>query len=254
MRIITFNANSLRSAARLGFFDWLRHRRADVLCIQETKAHEHQLQDPIFRPRYFATCVYHDAEKKGYSGVAIYARKTPDHVQAGIGWQPMDREGRWLQADFGNLSVISLYLPSGSSGDERQRFKFRTMDFLKPKLERMVADGRDYIICGDFNIVRSAKDIRNWRSNQKHSGCLPEERAWMNSLIECGWVDTYRTLRPDGEEYTWWSQRGAARANDVGWRIDYQLVTPSLRAALKGCAIYPEPKFSDHAPYVVDYE
>ncbi|GAP64759.1 exodeoxyribonuclease III [Mizugakiibacter sediminis] len=254
MRIVTFNANGIRSAAAKGFYDWLGKQRADVVCLQETKAQEHQLGDGVFRPKGYH-CFFHDARsKKGYSGVAVYAKREPDAVLNTLGWEPFDAEGRYLEAQFGNLSVVSLYVPSGSSGEERQQFKFKVMDWLLPIFDRWLASGRDYVLCGDWNIVRSELDIKNWKSNQKNSGCLPEERAWLNALIERrGWIDTFRTLKPQAVEYTWWSNRGNARANDVGWRIDYQIATPGLRKRLKACAIYREQRFSDHAPYTVDY-
>ncbi len=253
MRIITLNANGIRSAANKGVFEWLRGQRADVICLQETKAQEDQLADPRFRPNGHH-CYYRDASsKKGYSGVAIYTRREPDEVRTVLGWDAFDNEGRYVEARFGKLSVVSLYFPSGSSGEERQQFKFRAMEWIAPVFGGWLGSGRDYVICGDWNIVRSEKDIRNWKSNQKNSGCLPEERAWLNGLVEGGWVDSYRTLHPEGEDYTWWSNRGRARENNVGWRIDYQIVTPSLRGRLKACSIYRDERFSDHAPYTVDY-
>jgi len=254
LRIISLNANGIRAAARKGFFDWLPGQDADVVCIQETKAQEHQLNDPVFCPDGYS-CFYRDATiKKGYSGVAIYARREPDEVLTGLGWEGFDEEGRYIEARFGKLSVVSLYVPSGSSGEERQQFKYRAMDWLRPIFDKWRAGKRDYVLCGDWNIVRGENDIRNWKGNQKNSGCLPEERAWLNALIEeGGWVDSFRELKPDAVEYTWWSQRGRARENNVGWRIDYQVITPSLRKRLKSCTIYDEEKFSDHAPYIVDY-
>jgi len=253
MRIITLNANGIRSAANKGVFEWLRGQHADVVCLQETKAQEDQLGDPRFRPNGHH-CFYRDASsKKGYSGVALYTRREPDEVRTALGWDVFDNEGRYVEARFGKLSVVSLYFPSGSSGEERQQFKFRAMEWIAPVFAGWLGSGRDYVICGDWNIVRSEKDIRNWKSNQKNSGCLPEERAWLNGLVDGGWVDSYRTLHPEGEDYTWWSNRGRARENNVGWRIDYQIVTPSLRARLKACSIYRGERFSDHAPYIVDY-
>lgn len=254
MRIISFNANGIRSAANKGFFDWFAAQDADVLCLQETKAQEHQLGDPLFRPSGY-TAFFRDAStKKGYSGVAIYCKRPPDEVRTGLGWAAFDDEGRYIEARFGDLSVVSLYLPSGSSAEARQQFKFEVMDWIRPKFAEMLASGRKYVICGDWNIAHTAKDIRNAKSNEKNSGFLPEERAWLSALIEQdGWVDAYRSLRPDGQDYTWWSQRGSARANNVGWRIDYQMLSPNLKAAMRGCAIAGEPKFSDHAPFVVDY-
>lgn len=265
VRVMTFNANGIRSAASKGFFSWFSERDVDVLCLQETKAQEHQLDDAAFRPAGYRT-VFRDATtRKGYSGVAIFSRREPDEVRTALGWAPFDEEGRYLEARFGNLSVVSFYIPSGSSGEERQKFKFEVMAWLRPILDQWLASGRDYVLCGDWNIVRAEADIRNWRSNQKNSGCLPEERAWMNGLIadacgdgspqaESGWIDAFRALRPDArEEYTWWSNRGGARANNVGWRIDYQLATPGMRARLRGCEVWRKPRFSDHAPFLVDY-
>jgi exodeoxyribonuclease-3 len=253
MRILTLNANGIRSAARKGLFEWLPAQQADVVCVQETKAQEAQL-DGAHRPAGYHS-YWHDARsKKGYSGVAVFSRHAPDSVLDTLGWEPFDCEGRYLEVRFGTLSVVSLYLPSGSSGELRQGFKFEAMAWLAGILDGWLRSGRDYVLCGDWNIVRSEKDIRNWKSNQKNSGCLPEERAWLNRLVEgAGWIDTYRSLRPGGEDYTWWSNRGQAYAKDVGWRIDYQLVTPGLRDALRDCGIARAPRFSDHAPYWVDY-
>jgi len=253
MRIISFNANGIRSAANKEFFTWLKKQKADVVCLQETKAQEDQLTDAAFRPDGHH-CFYRDATtKKGYSGVAIYSRREPDEVRTKLGWAPFDDEGRYLEARYGKLSVVSLYVPSGSSGEERQQFKFKVMDWIAPIFAEWLASGREYVICGDWNIVHTRNDIKNWTSNQKNSGCLPEERAWLDGLFKSGWVDSFRALKPDAVEYTWWSNRGAARANNVGWRIDYQIVSPALRARLKSCAITPSPRFSDHAPYAVDY-
>lgn len=254
MRVITFNANGLRSAASKGFFEWFGKQKADVLCVQETKAQEHQLAEAAFRPRDYRAYFRDATTKKGYSGVAIYSKREPDEVRTALGWAPFDEEGRYIEARFGKLSLVSLYFPSGSSGDERQQFKFRCMEWFTPILDEWLESGRDYIVCGDWNIVHTRKDIRNWTSNQKNSGCLPEERAWLDLLFQQrGWIDTYRRLKPEGEDYTWWSQRGAARANNVGWRIDYQIATPALADKLKACTIAAEPRFSDHAPFTVDY-
>ena len=253
MRIISFNANGIRSAATKGFFDWFGAQRADVLCLQETKAQVDQLDAAVFAPAGYHRFFRDASTKKGYSGVAIYSRREPDEVRSAIGWSEFDDEGRYIEARFGNLSIVSLYLPSGSSGDARQQFKFRVLDWIAPIFAAWAASGRDYVLCGDWNIVRSRQDVRNWASNQKNSGCLPEERAWLNTLCAKDWIDAYRALHPQGEDYSWWSARGAARANNVGWRIDYQMVTAALSARLKACSIHPEPRFSDHAPVVVDY-
>ncbi|MGB8635140.1 MAG: exodeoxyribonuclease III [Rhodanobacteraceae bacterium] len=253
MRIISLNANGIRAGARKGFFDWFDQQDADFLCLQETKARVEQLGDPVFSREGYHDC-FHDARsKKGYSGVAIYSRRKPDAVLTELGREEFDCEGRYIEARFGQLSIVSLYFPSGSSGDERQQYKFRIMEWFAPILKKWLASGRDYIISGDWNIVRSEKDIRNWKSNQKNSGCLPEERAWMNALIEkSGWVDSMRTLKPETEEYTWWSNRGRAWDNDVGWRIDYQLVSPVLETHLRDCSVHRDDRFSDHAPLTLD--
>lgn len=255
MRITTFNANGLRSAAAKGFLAWWAEQDGDVLCLQETRASTAEVEALIVRelPGYH---VFHrPAETRaGYSGVAIVCRRRPDRVLSELGWPEFDREGRYLELRFGALSVVSLYMPSGSSSPHRQAFKFRVMHFLEPVLAQWLASGREFVVAGDLNIVRGPKDIRNFRANQKNSGCLPEERAWLNARIEEGWIDTYRRLNPEGEEYTWWSQRGQARSKNVGWRIDYQLVSPSLGERVQAYAIAPRAlRFSDHAPYTVDY-
>jgi len=253
MRILTLNANGIRAAVRKGFLQWLPAQQADVVCIQETKAQEAQLDASHCPQGYHA--FYHDAiTRKGYSGVAIYSKNQPDTIIDTLGWAPFDDEGRYIEARFGPLSVVSIYLPSGSSGEVRQRFKFEVMAWLTPILHSWVASGRDYVVCGDFNIVHTRMDIRNWRANQKNSGCLPEERAWLDHLLhEQQWVDSFRVLQPDSEAYTWWSNRGQAYAKDVGWRIDYQFATPRLQALMSDAIIHRSPRFSDHAPMVVDY-
>ena len=254
MRIITLNANGVRSAARKGFFAWLARQRADVVCLQETKSQEHQLSDEVLRPPgYFA--YYHDAEKKGYSGVALYCRREPDKVTMGLGWPDVDREGRFLQADFGPLSVISLYLPSGSSSEERQAVKFDFMERFVPVLKGFRRRKREYILCGDWNIAHTRLDIKNWRGNQKNSGFLPEERAWMDQLFgPLGFVDAFRVVNQEADQYTWWSNRGQAWAKNVGWRIDYQVITPGLKERVRKASIYKDERFSDHAPLTIDYD
>ena len=255
MRIISFNANGIRASAKKGFYDWLKTTDADVVCIQETKAQTHQLEEnkPLFFPEGYI-CQYHDAIKKGYSGVGIYTKR-PAEISAGLGWKPFDNEGRWIQADFGDLVVVSMYFPSGTSGDERQNFKYQCMDYLMPRLEEFKTSGKEYIICGDWNIAHNNIDIKNWKGNKKNSGFLPEERAWLTTLFdEKGWVDVFRTLNQEEDQFTWWSQRGQARAKNVGWRIDYQIATPGIAAKAKAEFIYTDEKLSDHAPLVIDYQ
>ena len=254
MRILSLNANGIRAAARKGFFDWLPTQNIDFVCIQETKAQAHQLEDEVFHPQGFH-CHYHDAEKKGYSGVALYSRHEPNQVIAGVGWEAFDTEGRWLQVDVGNLSVISLYLPSGTSKSERQDFKVECMDYFTPKLRAMAEDGRDYVICGDWNIAHKEIDLKNWKANQKNSGFLPEERAWMDEVFgPLGWVDAFRATDPHPDRYTWWSNRGRAWDNNVGWRIDYHVVTQRLGGQVMGADIYKDERFSDHAPLIIEYD
>lgn len=254
MRIVTLNANGIRSAARKGFFDWLARQYADVVCIQETKARLHQLDDLAYFPRGYH-CYYHDAEKKGYSGVALYCRAQPDQVRYGLGWDDIDREARWLEARFGNLCVVSLYLPSGSSGEARQQFKFELMDRLLPRLRELRDSGREYLICGDWNIAHKEIDLKNWRGNLKNSGFLPEERAWLDQLFNGeGFVDAFRRVDLAPERYTWWSNRGQAWAKNVGWRIDYQIATPGLGDRARAAGIYTEERFSDHAPLTLEYD
>jgi exodeoxyribonuclease III len=254
VRIISFNANGLRSAASKGFFEWFQRQRADVLCVQETRAQSHQLEAPVFRPDGYEVHL-HDAERKGYSGVALYSRNPPDRVSHGLGWSDFDREGRWIQADYGSLSVVSLYFPSGSSGDARQEVKFELMERFRPLLEKLRRSKRQYVICGDWNIAHREIDLKNWRGNQKNSGFLPEERAWMDWLFgDAGYVDVFRRLDPRPEQYTWWSNRGQAWAKNVGWRIDYHVATPGIADTARSTAIYRDQRFSDHAPLIVDYE
>jgi len=256
MKIITANVNGIRSAAKKGFFEWLAKQDADVVCLQEIKAQNHQLEDACFRPKGYHT-YYFEAEKKGYSGVGLICKQKPDNVTLGLGegFEDMDAEGRYIQADFGKLSVASLYLPSGSSGDERQHIKFSFMERFYDTLKAMRRKRRDYILCGDWNIVHKEIDIKNWKSNQKNSGCLPEERAWLDELFDTlGYVDAFRIVNQAPHEYTWWSNRGQAWANNVGWRIDYQLTTPKLKDRVQATAIYKDERFSDHAPLTIEYD
>jgi len=252
MKIITANTNGIRAAARKGFFEWLEKQKADVVCIQETKAQVHQLEDRQFHPNF---AYYHDAQKKGYSGVAIYCKKQPDQVIEGMGNEEFDKEGRYIEAQFGNLSVISLYMPSGSAKQERQELKYRFMDFFLVKLEKMKASGRDYIICGDWNIAHKNEDIKNWKGNQKNSGFLPEERAWLDTLFDdVGFIDAFRELEQPEHSYTWWSNRGQAYANNTGWRIDYHVLSPAMKGKVLKTEIYKGEKFSDHAPLIIEYD
>jgi exodeoxyribonuclease III len=256
MKIVSFNANGIRSAARKGFFDWMQQEKPDVVCIQELKAQAHQLTDPVFHPPGYHV-YFHEAEKKGYSGVAVYSRHRPDKVEIGLGkgYEDIDREGRWIEARFGGLSVCSLYMQSGSSSEERQRIKFDFMDRFMPLLKKLRRRQREYVICGDWNIAHQEIDLKNWRSNQKNSGFLPEERAWLTRVFdELGYVDVFRRLNPNPDQYTWWSNRGQAWKKNVGWRIDYQIATPGVAATARKESIYKAKRFSDHAPLTIDYD
>ena len=254
MRIISANVNGIRSAYKKGFYEYLAASGADIVCIQELKAQEADLDDSMRAPHGMHG-VWHCAEKRGYSGVALYSKREPDRVQTGMGIAEFDAEGRFVQVDFGNLSVISLYLPSGSSSEERQQVKFRFLEAFYPMLRELQTQGRDIVICGDWNIAHQNIDLKNWKGNLKNSGFLPEEREWIGKVIaELGWVDIWRTLYPETPGYTWWSQRGQAYAKDVGWRIDYQMATPALAGCARSAHVYKQEKFSDHAPLVVDYD
>ena len=254
LRIITLNLNGIRSAVSKGLLDWLAAQKADVVCMQEIKAQLGDLAAPILNPDSYAghfSC----AEKKGYSGVGLYCRRAPDRLVSGFGSREFDPEGRYLRADYGNLSVISVYLPSGSSSEERQQAKFRFMREFMPHLAELKASGREFLVCGDWNIAHKEIDLKNWRGNQKNSGFLPEERAWLGELFDQrGWVDVFRRLDPRPEQYTWWSNRGQAWAKNVGWRIDYQIATPGIAAKAKSAAIYKAQRFSDHAPLTIEYD
>jgi len=253
-KVITCNTNGIRAAARKGFFDWLAKEQADVVCIQETKAQVDQLTDPVFSPENYH-CFYNDAIKKGYSGTAIYSKAKPRKVIDSLGWDPADSEGRYLQADFDGLSVISLYLPSGSSSDEAQEKKWRFMALFMEHMRSLRRKRREFIVCADWNICHKPIDIKNWRANQKNSGFLPEERAWLDTLFdEVGYIDSFRHINQEEDQYTWWSNRGQAWAKNVGWRLDYQVITPRLADTVRSVDIYKEERFSDHAPQIVEYD
>ena len=259
LRIITLNLNGIRSAVKKGWIDWLAEQQADIICVQELKAQATDLTDAMRNP-VGLTGYFHHAEKKGYSGVGLYAKNLPEHVTEGIGVAEFDAEGRYLRADWPGLSVISLYVPSGASSPERQAAKFRFMEVFYPHLAALRAEaaaaGREIVICADWNIAPTEKDLKNWKSNQKNSGFLPEERVWIGRVkSELGWIDPFRSLHPDaeGEAYTWWSNRGQAWAKNVGWRLDYQLATPEIAGAAKNAEVFKAERFSDHAPLTIDY-
>ncbi len=253
LRVITLNLNGIRAAHRKGGFTWLLAQNADVICVQEIKAQEAILADPQFALAGYQS-YFHCAEKKGYSGVGIYTRHHPKTVVTGIGLDWADREGRYVAVDLGGLWVASLYLPSGTSGEARQALKYDLLAYYRDYLttHNMTSPS---IICGDFNIAHKAIDLKNWRANQTHSGFLPEERAWMDHLFNhMGFVDAFRVVNQEKDQYTWWSHRGRAWEKNVGWRIDYQVLSPTCAATVKAVSIYKDQRFSDHAPLIVDYE
>lgn len=254
MRVITANLNGIRSAARKGFFDWVKTQAADVICVQELKAQENDMKDPALSlPGYHF--YFHCAEKKGYSGVGIYTKHQPKKVLTGLGWPVADNEGRYVAVDLGGVWVASLYLPSGTSSEERQAVKYEFLDHYEHYLKTLDTNASAYILCGDWNIAHKPIDLKNWKTNQKNSGFLPGERAWLDKLFgELGFVDAFRVINQEPEQYTWWSHRGQARAKNVGWRIDYQMVTPNLINSIKYAHIYKDEFFSDHAPLVMDYD
>ena len=254
MKIVTCNVNGIRSAFNKGFFDWFKSQRADILCLQELKAHPDQIDlKTMFTKNTFSYLKC--AEKKGYSGVSIHSRKKPDKIIYEYGDQEFDKEGRYIEARFGNLSVISLYAPSGSSGDERQYAKFRFLKSFKKHLMRLLKTKRKLIICGDWNIAHKEIDLKNWKGNKKNSGFLPEERAWLDDLFaDDKFIDAFRSINQNEDEYTWWSNRGNAREKNVGWRIDYQITSGNLKDKIKSEKIYKNKFFSDHAPLIISYK
>ena len=253
MRIITLNLNGVRSAASKGFFQWLPEQAADIVCVQELKAQVRDLTGEIASPDGYHG-YFHCAEKKGYSGVGIYTRLKPDSVIEGVGVPEIDVEGRYLRLDFSSLSIISIYFPSGSSGEHRQAAKFFFLERFFPMLQELAACGKEIILCGDWNIAHKEIDLKNWRSNQKNSGFLPEERTWLTKVFQqLGFIDVFRQVNLEPDQYTWWSNRGQAWAKNVGWRIDYQVATPGIAARAAAVSIYKAERFSDHAPLIIDY-
>lgn len=254
MRVISLNANGVRAAARRGFFEWAESENADIVCLQETRAQERERSpDATVLPGSHA--YYVDAQRRGYSGVALFSRREPRSIRRSLGWDDMDSEGRFVQADFGEFTVSSLYVPSGITGPERQSFKMAFLERLLAVLARMRHGSGRHIVCGDLNIAHKSIDTYSPARNAVVSGFLPEERDWMNALIEqVGWIDAFRAVNRQPRQYTWWSNRPGAWERNLGWRIDYQLVTPNLAARVRGAAIYTTSRFSDHAPLTVDYD
>ena len=256
LRIISANLNGIRSAVKKGFIPWMQTQQADFICLQELKAQKDDLDLDILNPKGMKG-FFHHAEKKGYSGCGIYTPHTPNSVIYGFGNPEFDAEGRYVELQFQNLSVISVYMPSGSSSPERQAAKFRYLEAFLPHLIKIKKSGREIVLSGDINIAHNEIDLKNWKGNLKNSGVLPEERSWLTSLFDqVGYVDVYRKIDPNATDasYTWWSNRGQAYAKNVGWRIDYQIATPDIAASAKKATIYKDTRFSDHAPLIIDYD
>lgn len=254
LRVMTFNANGIRSAATKGFFEWFHTMDVDVLCVQELKAQLPDLEAIHAQMKGYQG-FFHCAQKKGYSGCAVWTRLTPTGHQVGFGSEEFDAEGRYVSVDIGPWTIISSYFPSGSSSDERQAAKFRFLSQMQTHMDALYASGRPTLLCGDVNIAHQNIDLKNWKSNQNNSGFTQPERDWLTARFQSGqWVDVFRALYPNAQRYTWWSQRGQARAKDVGWRIDYQLATPLVAQCARHADIFSELKLSDHAPFWVDYD
>lgn len=256
MKVITVNVNGIRSALKKGLFAWLKDQDPEVICLQEVRADEALLAKPEYHlPGYH--CYYHSAQKPGYSGVGILSKREPDKVVRGLGFALADEEGRYIHLEWGDLTIASLYMPSGTSSEDRQALKYVFMaeyeTILKNHLHQ--TPHRQMIVTGDWNIAHKIIDIKNWKTNQKNSGFLPQERAWLDTLFEGqGWIDAFRVVNQEADQYTWWSNRSRAFENNVGWRIDYQVITPNLKAQVKSVEIYKAQRFSDHAPLIVNYD
>ncbi len=250
MRVLSLNVNGIRAAERKGLSNLISSKNPDFVCFQELKAN---LEDiPSFSEYH---CFFNPAERKGYSGVGILSKEKPKHVESGIGVKKYDVEGRVIRADFDDYSIMCVYIPSGSSGDERQLFKMQFLKVFRRHLRGLIAGGLNLIVCGDINIAHKKIDLKNWQSNQKTSGFLPEERTWLDSLLKLGLQDAYREyVGAEFESYSWWSLRTNARVRNVGWRLDYQFASPILATSVSAAEIPMEPNLSDHAPVIIDYD
>ena len=253
MKIITYNVNGIRAAINKGFIDWLKAVNPDIVCLQEVKADLEQINSELFTDLGYEI-YWSSAEKKGYSGVAILTKIKPVHVEYGCGMNVYDREGRVIRADFEGFSLMSAYFPSGTSGDERQEFKMKFLADFMEYSKNLRESIPNLIIAGDYNICHRAIDIHNPKSNAKSSGFLPEERDWMESFIQSGFVDSFRSLNDEPHHYTWWSLRFGSRAKNLGWRIDYQMITETMKEKLRRCVILPEAYHSDHCPVLIELE
>ena len=252
-KIVSYNVNGIRSVISKGWLDWFKKTNADIVCLQEIKAMPEQLDKEI-HPQLHDHAFWYPAQKKGYSGVAIFSKKKPDHVEYGCGIKKYDDEGRIIRADFGSVSVMSVYFPSGTMGDVRQDFKYEFLDDFQKYIDNLKKKRPNLIICGDFNICHKPIDIHNPVSNANSSGFLPEEREWLDKFFKSGFIDSFRHFNKEPHNYTWWSYRFKARDRNLGWRIDYHLVSASLEKQLKRSIILPEAKHSDHCPLLMEID
>lgn len=256
MRIISINLNGIRSADRKGFYGWLKTISADFICLQELKAQEKDMLDYMLNPEGYQG-FFSYAQKSGYSGVGIYSKQKPLNVVNDIGLSEFLSEGRYIEIQTKKISIISTYFPSGSSGKERQEFKMLCLEKIKPILKEKLIQNENIILCGDLNIAHQEIDLKNYKGNKNNSGFLPEERSWIDDLFKkIGWYDAYRIIYPEvaGDSYTWWSNRGRAWDNNVGWRIDYQIISENLVDKILEANVYKTQRFSDHAPLIIDYD
>lgn len=251
MKIITYNVNGLRAAVGKGLPEWLGEQQPDVLCLQETKLQPDQFPAEAFEALGYKAYLF-SAQKKGYSGVAILTKQEPDHVETGMGIEKYDNEGRFIRADYGDISVVSVYHPSGTSGDERQAFKMEWLEDFQNYVVELQKTRKQLILCGDYNICHEPIDIHDPVRNATNSGFLPEEREWMTRFLDAGFIDTFRFLNPDKQQYTWWSYRFNARKNNKGWRIDYCMVSEPVKPLLKEAYILNDAIHSDHCPAVLE--
>jgi exodeoxyribonuclease-3 len=254
MKSITYNVNGIRSALNKSLIEWLKAVKADVVCLQEVKAEQNQIDTESLQSIGYNYINWFSAEKKGYSGVAILSKPKPKSVVVGCGEEIYDREGRVIRVDFEDFSQMCVYMPSGSSGEDRQAFKMRWLEFFLPYATTLSSQVPNLIISGDYNICHKPIDIHNPKSNANSSGFLPEERAWMDDFVGKGWIDSFRFFNSEPHHYTWWSFRAGARSKNLGWRIDYHMVDPSLQLRLKSCRILPEAKHSDHCPVLLEFQ
>ena len=254
MKVITINVCGIRASQKKGLFEWLRKTKADFICMQETRALEEQICDGSFFLKGYERYM-NVAEKKGYSGVAIYTKHKPLSIQKSFSKSIFEKEGRFISAEFESFDIVSIYFPSGSSSDKRQILKYEFMDLFERYVKRKIKSKREMIICGDYNIAHTKDDIKNWKANQKNSGFLPQERDWMTKLIDkIGMKDAFREKCKRPDVYTWWSNRGNAYKNNVGWRIDYQMVTERFSKRIKSVSVYNKNRYSDHAPLIINYD